>query len=75
MSERIAVVDENNRFLRWAERGEVHAEQLPHRSIQIALFDSQGRLDDTDPAYHRYDPSYVTNVPRGGQRFVLLLTW
>ena len=44
MSERIAVVDEDNRFLRWTSREEVHEGHLPHRSIQIALFDSEGRL-------------------------------
>jgi 16S rRNA (adenine1518-N6/adenine1519-N6)-dimethyltransferase len=41
---RIAVVDEGNRFLRWAERKEVHAAHLPHRSAHVLLFDSAGRL-------------------------------
>ncbi len=44
MAERVAVVDEQNRFLRWAERSEVHAAKLPHRSVQVMLFDSNGRL-------------------------------
>jgi isopentenyl-diphosphate Delta-isomerase len=43
-SERVAVVDDDNRFLRWAERREVHALRLPHRSVQVLLFDSKGRL-------------------------------
>ncbi len=41
---RIAVVDQDNRFLRWTDRAEIHAHHLPHRSVQVAIFDSQGRL-------------------------------
>jgi isopentenyldiphosphate isomerase len=41
---RIAVVDEQNRFLRWAERAEVHAARLVHRSVHIAVHDGAGRL-------------------------------
>lgn len=41
---RIVVVDSNNRFLRWADRREVHAHQLPHRSIQVLLFNAAGDL-------------------------------
>jgi isopentenyldiphosphate isomerase len=44
MSGRIAVVDAGNRFLRWASREEIHAQRLSHRSVQVLLFDSQGRL-------------------------------
>ena len=44
MPGRIAVVDENNRFLRWEERPVIHAHRLPHRSVQVFLFDTQGRL-------------------------------
>lgn len=43
-SERVAVVDAQNRFIRWAERPEIHAHRLPHRSVQVLLFDSRGRL-------------------------------
>ena len=44
MAVRVAVVDENNRFVRWTSREEVHADRLPHRSVQVLLHDSQGRL-------------------------------
>ena len=44
MSARVAIVDEQNRFVRWAERPEVHALRAPHRSAQVLLFDSQRRL-------------------------------
>jgi isopentenyldiphosphate isomerase len=41
---RIAVVSEQNRFLRWADRREVHAKQLPHRSIHVLLVNAAGEL-------------------------------
>jgi isopentenyldiphosphate isomerase len=41
---RVAVVDDQNRFVRWTERAEIHALRLPHRSTQVLLFDSQQRL-------------------------------
>lgn len=41
---RVAVVDTNNRFLRWTTREDVHAHELPHRSIHVLLFDGRGRL-------------------------------
>jgi isopentenyldiphosphate isomerase len=41
---RIAVVSAENRFLRWADRREVHALQLPHRSIQVLLVNHRGEL-------------------------------
>lgn len=41
---RVAVVDEENRFLRWTSRAEIHAARLPHRSVQVLLVDSRGRL-------------------------------
>jgi isopentenyldiphosphate isomerase len=41
---RIAVVSGDNRFLRWADRREVHAHELPHRSVQIMLFNRAGEL-------------------------------
>jgi isopentenyldiphosphate isomerase len=44
VSARIAVVDEQNRFLRWTDRAEVHAQRLPHRSVHIAVHDHAGRL-------------------------------
>ncbi len=44
MSERVAVVDEHNRFVRWTDRAEIHGRKLPHRSVQVLLFDSGGRL-------------------------------
>src|SRR5688572_11004760 len=42
--ERVAVVDDKNRFVRWTDRAEIHAARLPHRSTQVLLFDSDGRL-------------------------------
>ncbi|MEZ4313060.1 MAG: NUDIX domain-containing protein [Polyangiaceae bacterium] len=44
MSPRIAVVSADNRFERWADRREVHAHHLPHRSVQILLFNRAGEL-------------------------------
>jgi isopentenyldiphosphate isomerase len=44
MPGRIAVVDADNRFLRWEERRTIHVQRLVHRSIHILLYDSQGRL-------------------------------
>lgn len=43
-SDRIAVVDSRDRFLRWADRSEVHHAQLLHRSVHVLLFDRSGRL-------------------------------
>jgi isopentenyl-diphosphate delta-isomerase len=40
----IAVVDTYNRFVRWTDRAEIHAARLPHRSVQVLLFDGLGRL-------------------------------
>lgn len=40
----IAVVDADNRFVRWGGRAEVHADRLLHRSVHVLLFDSAGRL-------------------------------
>jgi isopentenyldiphosphate isomerase len=42
--ERIAVVDERNRFVRWADRLEVHGNHLPHRSVHIFVFTTDHRL-------------------------------
>lgn len=44
MPGRIAVVDDRNAFVRWEARHTIHVEQLVHRSIQVLLFDTQGRL-------------------------------
>lgn len=42
--DRVAVVDRDNRFLRWTDRAEIHARRLPHRSVQVMIFDPAGRL-------------------------------
>lgn len=44
MAGRIALVDAHNRFIRWTDRAEIHAHHLPHRSTQVLIFDSAGRL-------------------------------
>lgn len=44
MTVRVAVVDERDRFVRWTTRAEIHDARLPHRSVQVALYDSAGRL-------------------------------
>ncbi|RMG16884.1 MAG: NUDIX domain-containing protein [Planctomycetota bacterium] len=44
MAGRIAVVDSQDSFLRWAERKEVHARRLVHRSVHVLVFDRAGRL-------------------------------
>jgi isopentenyldiphosphate isomerase len=40
---RVAVVDAENRFVRWEDRRVVHAERLPHRTIHVMLFDGAGK--------------------------------
>ena len=44
MAPRIAVVSLDNRFLRFTDRREVHANRLPHRSVQVLLFNRAGEL-------------------------------
>lgn len=44
MSGRIAVVDKDNRFVRWEPRRVIHEQRLFHRSIHVLVFDTQGRL-------------------------------
>ena len=44
MAGRIAVVDGQDRFLRWEERPVIHKERLVHRSVHVLIFDSQARL-------------------------------
>jgi isopentenyldiphosphate isomerase len=44
MAGRIAVVDGQDRFLRWEQRAVIHRERLVHRSVHVLVFDSRGRL-------------------------------
>jgi isopentenyldiphosphate isomerase len=44
VGDRIAVVDADNRFLRWEHRTTIHRDHLIHRTVHILLFDSHGRL-------------------------------
>ncbi len=44
MAGRIAVVDADNRFLRWEERRTIHEQRFVHRSIHVLVFDTRGRL-------------------------------
>jgi len=44
MTARVAVVDDRDRFVRWTTRAEIHDHRLPHRSVQVALYDGAGRL-------------------------------
>lgn len=39
----VAVVDEHNRFLRWEDRAVVHAQRLPHRSVHVMVFSTDGQ--------------------------------
>lgn len=41
---RIAVVDADNRFVRWSDREEVHTHHLWHRSVQVVLLHPDGRM-------------------------------
>lgn len=42
--DRIAVVDDANRFVRWEDRGTIHEQRLVHRSVHVMIFDGQGNL-------------------------------
>ncbi|MFO7563833.1 MAG: NUDIX domain-containing protein [Enhygromyxa sp.] len=42
--ERIAVVDDDNRFLRYEPRRLIHEQQLVHRSVYLLVFDPDDRL-------------------------------
>jgi isopentenyl-diphosphate delta-isomerase type 1 len=42
--ERIAVVDDDNRFVRWEPRRLIHEQQLVHRSVYVLVFDAEQRL-------------------------------
>lgn len=44
MGGRIAVVDAQNRFMRWEQRAVIHQQRLVHRSIHVLVFDSADRL-------------------------------
>lgn len=44
MPGRIAVVDAENRFVRWEDRHTIHVERLIHRSIHVLVFDGAGKL-------------------------------
>lgn len=44
MAGRIAVVDDQNRFVRWEDRRTIHEQALVHRSVHVLLFDRAGRL-------------------------------
>ena len=39
----LAVVDSQNRLVRWTTRAEVHDAQLPHRSVHVMVVDRAGR--------------------------------
>lgn len=42
-----------------------------HYARQVLMADEQGRIDDQEPHWHRYDEEYVTHVPNGVRLFVL----
>ncbi len=42
-----------------------------HYARRIIELDRQGRLDDQDPRFHRFDHDYKTVVPEGVRRFAL----
>ncbi|MDF1663431.1 MAG: NUDIX domain-containing protein [Planctomycetota bacterium] len=44
MAGRMAVVDEQNHFVRWVERKELHEHYLPHRSVQVLVFTSDNKM-------------------------------
>lgn len=44
MSGRIAVVDADNRFVRWEARRAVHEQRLFHRSVHVLVFGPSGSL-------------------------------
>ena len=65
---RIAVVDADDRFVRWTDKVDIHRNALLHRSVHVLLFDDlhrlvvQRRSDDkaTDPG--RWDCSCAGHV-------------
>ena len=59
MSGRIAVVTEDNRFVRWSDRAEIHRHALLHRSVHVIIHDRAGRL-----VLQRRHPSKDNNPDR-----------
>ena len=45
MSSRVAVVDDQDRFVRWEDRRVVHRDKLVHRSIHVLVFDASRTAD------------------------------
>ncbi len=45
-----------------------------HHARKIIALDADDKLDDADPAYHRYDSNYVMNVPHGVRKFIVATT-
>ena len=45
-----------------------------HYARHILALDAAGRLDDQDPAYHRFDPAYVRPVANGARGFSIAAT-
>ena len=46
-----------------------------HYAQRILERATMGALDIDNPAYHRYDPNYITHVPDGVRRFWLAIFW
>jgi hypothetical protein len=42
-----------------------------HYARRILALDAAGTLDDQDPAYHRFDPAFLTPVTNGPRRFAV----
>ena len=42
---------------------------------RILEMEREGRLDDNNPLYHRYDREYITHVPHGVRRFWMATFW
>lgn len=45
-----------------------------HYARRILALDAAGKLDDQDPAYHRFDPAYLHPVTHGIRRFTIAAT-
>jgi hypothetical protein len=44
-----------------------------HYARVILMREEQGRLDENDAAFHRYDHDYHTHVPQGVRRFITVV--
>lgn len=44
-----------------------------HYARRVIELDEAGKLDDSDPRYHRYDSDYFKAMPLGARRLVLAL--